>query len=516
MARYYRDFARRPRLADPEQRVRERYAARTRTFLQLAEAAVFRQPANPYFELFRLAGCGLADLKDSVEREGLEPALQKLCDAGIRLSHAEFKGHTPIVRGGKEIRARPADFSNPLVTSGVVGFSSGSRSHGTPSRHSVEWMLERESEWAHQLRLLGAEDALHVNLLSMLPATPGLVRAAFAARHQRSAAWFTLGGTLSDSWHYRALSLFMALAVRSAGLRIRFPTFLVDDDFGPAADFVARLNQQGRPVLVESIVSPAGRLADAARSRGLSLNRTTFLLAGEALTDAHRALIHATGATAISSYIVSEVGLIGMGCAELDRDNAVHIMDSGLVVFSRKKVAPLTDCELNSLVFTTVARHGPYFLINAETDDAGDIEPAPCDCALSRFGYRRVIRNLFSYGKLTGQGTTLLGTDVLRILLERLPARFGGVPGDYQLAESGNGAQSTVELRVHPRLGQVNESAVRDFFLAQVKALWGGAVTRREWTQTGGFRVVIAKPFVTATGKVQPLHLMGFEGKAKP
>jgi hypothetical protein len=191
-------------------------------------------------------------------------------------------------------------------------------------------------------------------------------------------------------------------------------------------------------------------------------------------------------------------------------------MDSGHVVFSRKRVAPLTDCEVNSLVFTTTTRHGPYFLINAEMDDAGDIEPATCDCGLSRFGYRRQIRNLFSYGKLTGQGNVLLGTDILRILLERLPARFGGVPGDYQLVESGKGVQSMVELRVHPRLGKVSEAEVRDFFLAQVKALWGGSLTRREWMQTGGFRVAIAKPFVTATGKVLPLHLMGFEGKRKP
>ena len=40
-----------------------------------------------------------------------------------------------------------------------------------------------------------------------------------------------------------------------------------------------------------------------------------------------------------------------------------------------------------------------------------------------------------SHEKLTAGGMTLLDTDVIRLLDEVLPARFGGAPTDYQLVE---------------------------------------------------------------------------------
>ena len=36
---------------------------------------------------------------------------------------------------------------------------------------------------------------------------------------------------------------------------------------------------------------------------------------------------------------------------------------------------------------------------------------------------------------MTGEGMTLIGTDMVRILEEDLPRRFGGSPLDYQLME---------------------------------------------------------------------------------
>ena len=94
-----------------------------------------------------------------------------------------------------------------------------------------------------------------------------------------------------------------------------------------------------------------------------------------------------------------------------------------------------------------------YILINAESEDCGTIEPATCDCLFSRVGFTEQICDIGSFGKLTGQGMTLVGTDVVRILEERMPASLGGLPGDYQLVEHEGTAQTQLTLRVSPRAG---------------------------------------------------------------
>jgi hypothetical protein len=52
---------------------------------------------------------------------------------------------------------------------------------------------------------------------------------------------------------------------------------------------------------------------------------------------------------------------------------------------------------------------------------------------------------------------TFLDTDVIRVLEEELPARFGGTPTDYQLLEEeADDGQPRLQLLVHPRVGPLN------------------------------------------------------------
>lgn len=507
----YRKFLKRPAFTDVRAVIGERRAKRTAVFLELAKAAVFDSPANPYNQLFHAAGCSYEDLKRSVETRGLEPTLQTLYDAGVRMSHAEFKGHQPIRRGFLEIQAHSTDFANPLVTEYIFGSSSGSRSGGTVSRRGLEYRREREALNTYINEALGLERHLHVGILPILPANHGVSRTMAAARHGLATRWYTLGGTWTDSWHYRLMTLAMVAWIRLNGVKTPFPRFLPENDFSKAAEFLAQLNREGKKCLVDGIVSAAVRVADAARTKGLDLSKTTFVVAGEAVTNAKRDVVEATGATILPTYIVSEIGFIGNACPAMNRDNTVHLMDDGFAVYMRPRKAPLTDVEVPSLVYTTLTRTAPFFLINVEMDDAGTIEPATCECGLKKLGYTRQIRNVFSYGKMTGQGTTLVGTDILRILEEMLPAQFGGSPGDYQLVELEAGAQTNIELRVHPRLGK-QAAEIESYFLAQIKALFGGALTRREWVQSGGVRTIVAEPYKTKTGKILPLHLLGLGG----
>jgi hypothetical protein len=104
---------------------------------------------------------------------------------------------------------------------------------------------------------------------------------------------------------------------------------------------------------------------------------------------------------------------------------------------------------------------------------------------------------------------TLVGSEVLQILEEVLPARFGGGPGDYQLVEREESSQTELSLRVSPRVKLSSTEAVRECFLGEVRKLHGGAVAARVWKYTEGVKVVSAEPFVTRVGKVLSLHLLG-------
>jgi hypothetical protein len=142
-------------------------------------------------------------------------------------------------------------------------------------------------------------------------------------------------------------------------------------------------------------------------------------------------------------------------------------------------------------------------------DDAGVLGPARCDCVYQKAGFGEKISDIFSYGKLTGQGITLIGSDVVRILEEILPQRFGGSPGDYQLVEKESSNQTDVILRASPRSGISSTDDLKEGFLQEVRKLFGGSMTYRQWQHTGALKAVIGEPYLTRTGKILPLHLLG-------
>ncbi len=106
---------------------------------------------------------------------------------------------------------------------------------------------------------------------------------------------------------------------------------------------------------------------------------------------------------------------------------------------------------------------------------------------------------------------TFLDRDVIRILEEVLPQRWGGAPTDYQLLEeedtSGN---PRLKLLVHPCISPLNESAVREAFL---DAIGEGSEAERVmgllWRDAGFFTVERRAPLATPSGKILHLHVAG-------
>ncbi len=104
---------------------------------------------------------------------------------------------------------------------------------------------------------------------------------------------------------------------------------------------------------------------------------------------------------------------------------------------------------------------------------------------------------------------TFLDTDLIRVLEEVLPVRFGGGAADYQALEEET-SEGTPQLRllVHPRVGPVDASAVIDVFLASVSGGSGAErVMAMAWRGADLLRVERRPPLQTAAGKILHLHL---------
>jgi hypothetical protein len=512
-ARYYVEmalglarWARAPLEPDPPGLIRRTLHNRESNFLGLMKQAVFDNPVNPYHTLFQWADCAYQDLEHLVRKDGLEGALETLHRAGVYLSHDEFKGKTPVERDRKQILVDTSALANPRFT-GVVEMatSSGSRSLGTVTKRSLEYQIYREAQSLVMTAEYEAGTRPLVAASRVLPSTGGIRRALnYARRGNPHDKWFALGGD-SRSAHYRLLTMALLIELRLLGIPVTLPTWLPQNDFAPVARWLARRKGEGAPSLFTGAASCGVRAVAAARELDLDISGTLFLLGGEALTDSKRAAIEAAGCEAHARYAASELGSIGVSCRRM-KGNCVHVCLDSIAVISRRKRAPLSDVNVDSLLLTPLLPSAPTVVVNVEMDDAGTLGRAKCDCSLSALGLTTQLDDIFSYGKLTGGGVTLLSGGLLSILEQSLPARFGGVPSDYQLVECEGAGQTEIQLRAHPRL-EGSEEEIRRFFLSELKRVWGGGPAGGVWTQMGAIRVVLAQPYSMGGGKVNLLHL---------
>jgi hypothetical protein len=101
---------------------------------------------------------------------------------------------------------------------------------------------------------------------------------------------------------------------------------------------------------------------------------------------------------------------------------------------------------------------------------------------------------------------TLFDIDIVRLLEQVLPARFGGVATDYQLVEQKCDGRLLLQLLVHPRVSEINPDAVVTAALDAIGHGTGaGRVVALAWRDAGVLKVERRPPIPTWSGKI--LHL---------
>jgi hypothetical protein len=502
------EFLRTPLPSDWESRIRMALDRRESTWLETLNKVVFSQPEHPYRKMFDLAGCTYSDLSQMVGRRGLEFALAELRRGGVWLDHDEFKGTTPIVRSGTEIPATPASFANPLVWGWFRGSSGASRSSGTVTTNGTEQLAHLTGYAALNIEEFQIRERPYVIVRPPLPSIAGLLFCMlYSQAGCRVGPWFAFGGKVSDSLHYRALTNYVVALARWHGAPASWPTHLPPDDFSPVARWIAGRRSRGIACTLQAVASTGVRVASAALEHGLDISGTLMFSGGETLTDSKRRVIESAGVAVYPAYWISEIGQIGHSCRHMNAGDSVHVFRDSVAVIGEPKQIPHAEVEVNSLLFTTLSACAPNVFINVEMQDAGILGERRCDCVFSKLGFTQEISDLGSYGKLSGHGMTLVGSDVVRILEHDLPARFGGGPGDYQLLEQEGSRQTELYLRVSPRVRVESTEAVKSHFLRLLREHHGGALASRVWEYTGALKVVIAEPLLTRAGKLLPLHL---------
>jgi len=265
----------------------------------------------------------------------------------------------------------------------------------------------------------------------------------------------------------------------------------------------------GRTPHLRAFSSSAVTICRTATAMGVSLRGAEFTLHGEPYTPARRAAIEAVGARGVSSYATMEAGgPMGYGCLARREADELHLYRD-----THALVQPGADggaLPARALLLTVLFPASPLVLINASAGDQAEFVEGPCGCPLERLGWTPRFHTIRSFEKLTAGGMTFLDRDVVRVLEEVLPGRFGGGPNDYQLVESEDeGGAPRLDLLVSPALGPLPEDEIRGAFLDAIGRDEAGRVMSLDWRRPGLVRVQRRPPRTTAQGKIFHLHSRG-------
>lgn len=492
---------------DSRRALREDLGRREENFLRSARATIFGNPRSPYAPLLQAAGCEQGDLEDSVRRIGLEPTLTRLRGEGVYVTFEEFKGRAPVIRNGRQLDVRPDDFANPLARGAVRPMSGGSTG---PPAHTV-WSLPHLATQAVG-RAVGYAAHGVVGVPSavwrqVLPSPSGVLQMLTDARFgQRYERWFAPSSPFAfpSSIPYRTATETILAAARLGGALLPRPERADYDEPDVVARWACKRAQSADRVLIRTGISQAVRVATAAAERGWDLSGVVFVGAGEPPTPAKARAVGASGAVHVPTYVSSEIGHMGIGCANPDSTNDVHVFEHAYAIVQHERA--VGDSAVGAFLVTSLLATGPTIALNLETDDFGVLESRACGCPLGELGLLSHVRDVYSFSKLTGEGVTLVGTDLVRVLEEELPARYGGTLLDYQLVEEEDELGNTkLGLVISPRVAISDESEVVRTLLAGLGETSHSKEARYIWQRRGTVVVRRREPVATMRGKHQPL-----------
>jgi hypothetical protein len=492
--------------------VERQLQARADSFLRVVRRGIYDRPGNPYLRLLQNARIDHGWIEQSVQASGVEATLESLYSSGVYVSFEEFKGRAPVTRPGLQFRTRPSDFDNPLLARDYELRSGGSRGAGT--RIIVDFdLLTHEAAYNSLSAVnLGVSNRPVAIWYSVPPTVSGMKHVLRNAKTGHPVQrWFAQNRL---QLHPRNLKfyVFTHYAIRASRFTrspLPAPEYTPIHEASRVAEWLAARVSEGMPAEIHTRPSSGVRVCMAARERGLDIAGTFFRFNSEPYTAAKAAVIEAAGAKAAVQYSLAEIGNIGLACARPSALDDVHVATDKLAVIQHEKSLPKAGTSVPALYYTTLLTCCPKLMLNVESDDYGILETRRCGCLLGDLGFHVHLSGIRSYDKLTSEGMTFLGSELISLVDEQLPSRFGGHPTDYQFVEEEDGALPRISLVISPRVGRVDEAQVVDAVMSVLRSYsWCKKVMADIWRESDTLRVVRREPYQTAAAKILPLHLV--------
>jgi hypothetical protein len=499
-------------VAEMQSEIQGLLTRRSETFLELARSRIYGAPGSPYLRLLRRAGCDFADLRSHVLGHGLEPTLERLAREGVYLTSDEFKGRKEVIRGRESFLVSPADFQRPDDRAGFFSQSSGSRGAPTRSRVSFDWHLFRSAPigvFLHAHDLYSSAYAYYDSMLSW----SGGVQTMLACHRagMRVERWFAreapVRGAL-ERFRHRLNNYMTITGARWFGHGLPRPEPVDPADLNPILRWALEQTKRGRIACIDTVANNAVRIALAATAAGESLAGVKFIVHGEPMTDAKRDIVDRSGAGFAVRYSSEPSFQLGVGCARAAYTDEVHLNQHLYAVIHQG--FPLADpyAPSEALLFTTLHPLAPQLLLNAQNGDYGTLERRHCGCALEEAGLALHLHGIRSFEKFTGEGMNYYFGELLELIEKKLPAEFGGAPGDYQLVEEEEAGRTCLTLRIDPGIGALDVQQITARLRAELgKGSWGNEFQARVWDEAGALRIKRAAPEANARGKILPLEV---------
>jgi hypothetical protein len=483
---------------------------REHDFLSIVRRAIYAYPQSPYNQLLQLAGCTYGDLERMVLQEGIERVLRILYGHGVYLTVDEFKGRRPIIRGSAKITIDPNWLRNPHSGFHIPALSSGNRSGGTPALIDLAFVRDCAVDTCLSFEARGGSNWIKAHW--QVPGSAVIARLIeFASIGMAPVHWFSHIDPAAEGLHprYRWSARVMRWGSLLAGVPLPLPLHVSFDNPFPIVRWLEKVLGKGNSPHIWTFVSSAVRLCQTALEAGVDLHGVHFTATGEPLTAACLRLIHQAGDRALPAYGSIECGYVGYGCLSPEAPDEVHLLHDLNAVIPPGNDGAATGISPQTLLVTSLRSTAPFILLNVSMGDQAIVVTRKCGCPLEQLGWATHIHEIRSFEKLTCGGMTFLDADIVRVLEEVLPARFGGVPNDYQLVEEeGEEKKPGLRLLVHPAVGPLEPREVADAFMA---AVCTGSGTERVmalfWSDANILRVERRTPLATPSGKILHLHL---------
>jgi hypothetical protein len=499
-------------LEESKQVIINRLRERNQNFLDLVKKGIYENPRSPYLKLLKVADCEFGDIEALVRQEGIEVTLNKLLAAGVYVGWEEFKGKREVVRGSQHCLFHETDFDNPYLAGYFHVRSNGSRSAGTRTVFDLRHQLAKNY---YNAPMLAANNALNASLglwQSSLPSSAGIGPLLHYWKIGNPIArWFSpvTEREVQANFRDKLAARYIIYGSRILGVKLVRPEYVGLQDAVKIARWMAETKQQFGDCLLLCFVSPAVMVCQAAMENSLDIRGTHFFVGGEPLTEAKRQQIEATGALVTPRYYITETGIVGCGCAIGGVTDDVHLLNDSVAIIQRQRKVDNADIDVNAFLITGLLATSPKILLNVETDDYGVLETRQCGCLWDQLGLNQHLHSIRSYSKLTGSGMTIMGSDLVRILEEVLPGKYGGTATDYQLLEEEDAqSQTHLSLVISPTVGEIgNDDVIRTVLDELRQSIHGGRLAAGFWSQVNTLQIKRMYP-LSSSGKIMTLHLM--------